>query len=245
MVRKRLDEADARRLLGGAPVLLVTSHWRAINNVLPVAWAMPMSVNPPLVGIAIHASRHSHDLIRYGEAFAINIPGQVLLNHTQWSGMVSGLQMDKLAVSRLPHFKARHIDAPLLEGCVGWIECTVFDSHTVGDHTLYIGKVVSCQVDSDAWDTERNVWALTDDEYKPLHYLGGNLYALLNAPFAATVQARSAEEMEAEGFGRELESVEEERRRKREEEMAHRDEEARRGEQEPTRTALPRERPEA
>lgn len=245
MVRKKIEAEDARRLLGGAPVLLISSKWRAVMNVLPVAWAMPLSLTPPLVGIAVHTSRHSHDVIRYGEEFAINIPSRVLLNHTQWLGTVSGLEMDKLEVSRLPHFNAREIDSPLLEGCVGWIECTVFDSYTTGDHTLYVGKVVACQIDTDAFDTERMTWALDDDEYKPLHYLGGRTYALLTAPFDAAVEQRSADQMEAEGFGVELEEAEEERRRHREEQEEERYEAERRGEREPDRSSPSQQRPEA
>ena len=74
MVRKNLEEEAARRLLGGAPVLIVTTKWRAVMNAAPIAWAMPLSVNPPLIGIAVHPTRHTHDMIRFGEEFTINIP---------------------------------------------------------------------------------------------------------------------------------------------------------------------------
>src|SRR3990172_4316305 len=71
-VRRNLDEMDARRLLTGGPVLLVTSTPRGRHNVLPVAYAMPLSVRPPLVGIALHPSRHSYDLIHKTETIPIN-----------------------------------------------------------------------------------------------------------------------------------------------------------------------------
>jgi len=245
VVRKKIDEAEARRLLGGAPVLLVTTHWQAVSNVTPIAWAMPVSTNPPLMAIAVHPSRHSHDMISYGQGFAINVPARVLLNHTHWAGMVSGVAMDKLDVARLPHFRAKEIDAPLLEGCVGWIECEVADTFTTGDHTLFIGKIVAAHVDTDAWDDERKVWALDDEEYKPLHYLGGRSYAMLESVFDSEVAARSAEQMEEEGFGKELEEAEEERRRKREEGEETRTEAEERGEIEVDPEPVPRGRPEA
>ena len=245
MVRKKLADEDARRLLGGAPVAIVTTQWRAVANVLPVAWAMPLSIDPPLLGIALHPSRHSHEMLRYGEEFALNIPSRVITNHTQWLGMVSGTQMDKLEVSRLPFFKSKVIAAPLLEGCVGWIECTLHDYHTTGDHTLYVGRVVAAQADTEAFDFERGLWALADDEYRPLMYLGGHSYALLGAAFEAEVAERSAEQMKEEGFGKELEEAEVERRRKREEARAARAERERRGEETPDDDeAAPRERPE-
>ena len=197
------------------------------------------------MAIAVQPSRHSHDMISYGQGFAINVPTRVLLNHTQWVGMVSGVQMDKLDVARLPHFRAKEIDAPLLEGCVGWIECTVADTFTTGDHTLFVGKVVAAQVDTDGWDEERQVWALDDEDYKPLHYLGGRSYAMLASVLDTSVEARSAERMEEEGFGRELDEAEEERRRKREEAEETRAETERRGEVEVEPSPAPRPAPEA
>ena len=245
MVRRSLVEDDARRLLGGAPVLIVTTRWRAVANAAPIAWAMPVSVNPPLIAIAVHPSRRTHDMIKFGEEFVINIPSRVLLNHTQWMGMVSNSMGDKLEASRVPSFRGREVDSPLLEGCVGWIECTMFDFYTLGDHTLFIGKVVSAQADTDGFDFNTGMWTLDDDEYKPLMYLGGRAYSVLGEAFNATVEQRSVEQMQEEGLGIELESAEEERRIKREEAAELRDEEERRGEFEPDTSSEPRALPEA
>ena len=244
MVRRRMEEVDARRLLGGAPVAIVTTSWRNVANAMPLAWAMPVSVDPPLIAIAVHPGRHSHDMITFGEEFALNFPSKVILNHTQWLGMVSGLQGDKIEGSRLPYFRAKIIDAPLLEGCVGWIECAVHDSYTTGDHKLFIGRVMAAQADTDAFDFETGLWSLADDEYKPLSYLGGRTYSVLAAAFDAEVEQRSPEQMAEEGLGRELEEVEAERAIKREEAEEARHAQERRGETEPETSALPRPRPE-
>ena len=244
MVRRRMEEVDARRLLGGAPVAIVTTSWRNVANAMPLAWAMPVSVDPPLIAIAVHPGRHSHDMITFGEEFALNFPSKVILNHTQWLGMVSGLQGDKIEGSRLPYFRAKIIDAPLLEGCVGWIECAVHDSYTTGDHKLFIGRVMAAQADTDAFDFETGLWSLADDEYKPLSYLGGRTYSVLAAAFDAEVEQRSPEQMAEEGLGRELEEVEAERAIKREEAEEARHAQERRGETEPDTSALPRPRPE-
>ena len=99
--------------------------------------------------------------------------------------------------------------------------------------------------DSEAFSFDRGQWSLADDEYKPLMYLGGSTYSLLSDPFEAKVEQRSVEQMEDEGFGRELEEAEGERVRKREEAEETRDEHERRGEEEPDTSSLPRPRPEA
>jgi flavin reductase (DIM6/NTAB) family NADH-FMN oxidoreductase RutF len=37
------------------------------------------------------------------------------------------------------------LTAPLLPGALGWIECRVSAEHAVGDHTLFVGEVVSVE----------------------------------------------------------------------------------------------------
>jgi flavin reductase (DIM6/NTAB) family NADH-FMN oxidoreductase RutF len=224
-MRKTLDELEARRLLTGGPVLLVTTSWHAKANVMPVAYAMPLSFTPPLVGIAVHPSRHTHDMIRFSEEFAINVPGRNLLHHVQYLGSVSGSELDKLELTKLPTIRARKVEAPLIDGCVGYIECGLEDALRFGDHTLFVGRVVAASVDNEAFD---ETWLLADDDYKPLHYLGLNRYAILGQTMEARVP-KPAEEAEEK-----LEEAVEEQR-----ELTHEEEEKRREEEERTRREEP------
>ena len=203
-MRKTLDEMEARRLLTGGPVVLVTTSWHAKANVMPVAYAVPLSFKPPLVGIAVHPSRHTHDMIRFSEEFAINVPGRSLIHHVQYLGSVSGQELDKFEVTKLPTLKARKVGAPLIEGCIGYIECGLEDALRIGDHTLFVGRVVAASADDEAFD---ETWLLADDDYKPLHYLGLSRYAILGETLEARVPqpAEEAEEKRRE---------EEERRRR-------------------------------
>lgn len=183
-MREAINEHDARRLLGGGPVALLTTSWHGNQNVMPAAFVTPLSIDPPLVGVAVHPGRHTHDMIRYSEEFALNIPTRELLHHVQYLGSVTGSELNKFELTGLPTFRARRVDAPLLEGCVGWIECGVHDAYTMGDHTLYVGRVVAASAEKDAFE---DTWLLTDPEEKPLHYLGLNFYALLGERLAARI----------------------------------------------------------
>ncbi len=183
-MRHTIDERDARRLLGGGPVVLVTTAWHGNQNVMPAAFVTPLSIDPPLIGIAVHPARHTHDMIKFSEEFALNIPTRQLLHHVQYLGSVGGAELNKLELTRLPTFRARRIAAPLLEGCVGWIECGVNDAYTVGDHTLFVGTVAAASVEQDAFD---ETWLLADPEERPLHYLGVNYYAILGERMEARI----------------------------------------------------------
>jgi flavin reductase (DIM6/NTAB) family NADH-FMN oxidoreductase RutF len=189
-MRRSLDEVDARRLLGGGPILLVSSSYRGRHNVMPVAYAMNLSIIPPMVGIALHPGRHTTDIIRKTNEFAINIPTRELLHHVQYLGTLSGADFDKLELTDLPTFRARRVGTVLLEGCVGWIECALEDMIEMGDHFLAVGRVVAVSADDEAFDDH---WLLKDQDLKPLHYLGGNNYALLDYVMEARIP-QSAEE---------------------------------------------------
>jgi flavin reductase (DIM6/NTAB) family NADH-FMN oxidoreductase RutF len=183
-MRRNLDELDARRLLSGGPVMLVSASYRGRHNVTPVAYAMNLSIRPPLIGIALHPSRFGYDIIKKTEEFALNIPSRELLHHVQYLGTLSGADFDKLELTNLPHFRARLLDTVLLEGCVGWIECSLEDTIELGDHFLFVGRVVAVQADDEAFNDH---WLLNDNDLKPLHYLGANYYSILNSVLEARI----------------------------------------------------------
>lgn len=196
MGRQTLPETEARRLLNGGIVTLVTTSWRGMENVAPVIWHTPLSTIPPMVGIAIHPSRHTHDMIKFSENFVLNIPTTQLMRHVQYAGIVSGGEVNKLEALRIPTLKARVVQAPLLDYCVGWIECGLEDAIRVGDHTFFIGKVVAVSVEEDAFD---GLWTLDTPEQKPLHYIGGPFYAALGPRVEAVLEREEAEPGEEQG----------------------------------------------
>jgi len=213
-MRRPIPETEARRLLGGGPVTLVTSSWHGRNNVMPAAFVTPLSFDPPLVGVAISPTRHSYDMIRYSEQFALNLPSRRLLHHVQYLGSVTGADVDKFDLTKLPTFKAMRIDVPLIEGCVAYIECGVEDALRTGDHVLFVGQVLAASVDAEAFD---GTWLLEDDDEKPLHHLGVNRYALLSQVMEARIPKPAEEEKAlAEAFEEQVELAKEEEEKRRE-----------------------------
>ena len=182
-----------------------------------MAWTAPLSKNPPLVGCVIHPQRHTADMIRFSEEFALNIPGPGLLKQTAFLGSMSGLDNDKLEAAGLEAFNAMRIDPPLLEGCLAWIECGLQDVVPMGDHNLFIGRVVRVQALDEAYAGK---WLLKSREFSPLTYIGGSSYAVVGDPLEAEfttdesgiIVAETADEREEreelEARARELEQAE-------------------------------------
>lgn len=207
-LRRLCDETDARRLLNCGPVAIVTTSWRAMTNAAPIAWTAPLSMEPPLIGCVIHPHRHTADMIRFSQEFAINIPGPSLLKQTHFLGSLTGLDTNKLEASGLQLFNAQRIEAPLIEDCLAWIECGLHDVIAIGDHTLFVGRVVRVQALEEAY---AQAWKLEERRYSPLTYIGGTKYAVVGDPLEAVI------EVDAQG-GLVIETAEE--REKREEEEA-------------------------
>lgn len=188
MVRRLCDETDARRLLNPGPVAIVTTHWRGMANAAPIAWTTPLAMEPPLVGIVVHPHRHTSDMIRFSEEFAINIPGPSLLKQTAFLGSQTGLNTNKLEAAGLELFAAQRIEAPLIEGCLAWIECGLHDVIQIGDHSLFVGRVIRVQALDEAYAQN---WLLAERKYSPLTYIGGTKYAVVGDPLDAAIEVNA------------------------------------------------------
>jgi len=175
-MRRSLEEMAALRLLNGGPTALLTTRWRDKTNVMPVIWMTQVSARPTMIAVAINPARFTHDMVRYAEQFALNFPARDLLNHVHYFGSVTGEDVGKIELSKLATFNASEVDAPLLENCVAWIECGLEDTMRIGDHTLFIGRVLVVQAEEESFDDS---WLIEDSEYRPLHYLGRDRYATL------------------------------------------------------------------
>jgi flavin reductase (DIM6/NTAB) family NADH-FMN oxidoreductase RutF len=219
-MRRLCDETDARRRLNPGPVAIVTTSWRAMANAAPVAWTTPLSMTPPLVGCVIHPHRHTADMIRFSEEFAINIPGPALLKQTHFLGSQTGLNTNKLEASGLELFRGLRVEAPLIEGCLAWIECGLQDVIPIGDHTLFVGVVLKVQALDEAYAQR---WLLRERQYSPLTYIGGPHYAVVGQPLEAAIAVDAQGALVAE-TAEERERREEEEARERELRQAEGDE---------------------
>jgi flavin reductase len=99
-----------------------------------------ISLEPPLVLISIDHRARTHHLILASGQFCIN-----LLDERQRA------LSDRFA-GRRPGEHARFDDCsrqatpgglPLLDDSLAWLDCRLYDTHAVGDHTLFIGLVVA------------------------------------------------------------------------------------------------------
>lgn len=155
------------------PAFLVTCINREGKpNIITISWCMPISVKPPIVAISVRPERYSFKLIRETQEFAVNIPSEELAEATNFCGILSGRAVDKFKETGLTAVPAHKLKTPLIKECLGHLECEVIGEIPVGDHSIFLGKVVAASADKDYF--VMNSWKL--DKAHILLNLTDNVY---------------------------------------------------------------------
>src|SRR5215213_6059123 len=127
-----------RAFPGGVAVVSVEAPGGRLA--LTVGSLASLSLEPPLIGVAIARQAAMHELLRETGGF-----GASLLAGDQ-AGLAQHFARGVPPIA-LWHGIAWHpgdvTGAPLLEGAVGWLECHVAAEYETGDHTLFVGEVVA------------------------------------------------------------------------------------------------------
>jgi flavin reductase (DIM6/NTAB) family NADH-FMN oxidoreductase RutF len=135
---------ELRRVLRNVPaaVAVVTVDVSGERLGLTVASFVSLSLEPPLVGVAVSRQAAMHELLRGADAFAINLLGagqERLAQHFARGVPPIGL-WEGIAT------RAGSLGAPLLEHAFAWIECRLHAEHATGDHTLFVGDVAAAEL---------------------------------------------------------------------------------------------------
>jgi flavin reductase (DIM6/NTAB) family NADH-FMN oxidoreductase RutF len=174
-MRIPVELEKAYRLMNHGPVVLVTSAHGGVSNVMAAAWVMPLDFAPPKVTVVIDARTYTRELIEASGEFALNIPCRNQIESVLKAGTVRGRNGDKFALTGFSTFTAERIGAPLIEGCVGWLECRVIpEPHNEEGYDLFIAEVVVACSDDRVFRDGR--WNMADDGLRTLHYLSGGTF---------------------------------------------------------------------
>ena len=174
--RLAVDLAKSYRLLNHGPTVLVSSAHDGRKNVMAAAWSMPLDFSPPKVTVVIDRNTLTRELVDASGAFALNIPSRELARVTLAVGSKSGRESDKFSELQLQTFDAEKIAAPLLEGCIGWLECKVIsEPHVQERYDLFIGEIVAAWADPRAFKDGH--WSFEAGSPRSIHYVaGGNFF---------------------------------------------------------------------
>ena len=124
-----------------SPVAVVTIELEGRPQGLTVGSLVSLSLEPPLVGVSLSHEAQLHELIKDVEIFGISTLGadqdgvaQHFARGVPPIAMWSGIRVRK-----------SELGPPLIDGAVGWLTCRRVQDVPVGDHTLFVGEVLSVE----------------------------------------------------------------------------------------------------
>jgi flavin reductase len=142
--------ADLRSVMGrfATGVVVITVGDQHIHGMTANAFGS-VSLDPPLVHCCIAHTAVMHDALSGSGRFGVSVMGadqEPVVRY--FADRARPLGASQFAdVDWTP---GRHTGAPLLAGALAWLECEVVAAHVAGDHSLFLGRVLSCaQGDSD------------------------------------------------------------------------------------------------
>lgn len=126
-----------RRWPAGVSVVVAEVDGR--RAALTVSSLVSLSLDPPLVGISIAHQASLHELLRGAEEWTASILAGDQEQHAQhfarsvppivlWNGI-----------------DVREDDPRLLAGAAGWLVARTVSEHATGDHTFFVGEVLSVE----------------------------------------------------------------------------------------------------
>ena len=186
MIVKLVELKNAYRLLNHGPTVLVSSQHGERRNIMAAAWNMPLDFDPPKIAIVIDKNSYTRELIEASGSFAINVPCRAQAEMVVEVGSSSGRELigkspdNKFAGFGINTFAASKIAAPLVEGCVAWLECKVIpEPHIQNTYDLFLGELVAAHADSRVFSDGHWHFEGHDDLRTIHHIAGGNFSPLV------------------------------------------------------------------
>lgn len=163
-------------MLYPVPAVLVTVADRQGNpNIFTVAWTGTICSDPPMVSISVRPSRHSHGMIEETGEFVINLTTRRLAFATDYCGVKSGRDTDKIKDMKLTLLPGEAVGAPLLKESPVNIECSVKQVLRLGSHDMYLAQVAAVHA-QEAYMDAKGRFRL--DKAQPIAYSHGGYYML-------------------------------------------------------------------
>ena len=121
-------------------VTLITFENEGKFSGLTVSSFCSLSMNPPLILICIDKKIPSHNSLKNGASFGVNICTSKQ-GKLAWDFANSNIDKNELILS-LNH-RMTDDKVPLLNDCLASMECILKETYEGGDHTIFVGQIES------------------------------------------------------------------------------------------------------
>lgn len=122
-----------------------------------------VSLDPPLVLVSVDKKADTHALMMEAGAFCVNILAE---HRREWSDWWAGRAPKDQDQFLDKPYTTKVTGSPVLEDCIGYIDCKLWASYDGGDHTLFVGEVQEAAIND---DPELKPLLFFASQYRKLH----------------------------------------------------------------------------
>ena len=144
--KRKVRLEESYHMLHPRPVVLISTFWKK-PNVMTCAWTTPVCDDPAIVAIVLGNQSYTAKMIMESREFVINIPSKQLLPKVVKCGECSGKNVDKAKKFGLTYSKAKKIKCPIVDECVGHLECKLLKALKFNGCNIFVAKVVGAYAD--------------------------------------------------------------------------------------------------
>ena len=177
----RVDLEKSYKIFNHGPVSIITSAYGDKRNIMAAAWTMPLDFSPAKVAVVIDKNTYTRELVDASGEFGLQFPMRKIAQLTLDVGDTSGRDTDKFSRHDIKTFASTIITAPLIEDCIGWLECKVI-KQGAESMDLIVGEVVAAYADAEQFIDGR--WHFSNDPQKrSIHYMAGGEFYMTGETF--------------------------------------------------------------
>ena len=167
-------------LLNPVPVVMITCRNKeGKENVFTVAWTGTICTKPPMLSISIRPERLSYEYIKETMEFTVNMPHRKQTRETDFCGVRSGRQLDKIKECGFTMVEGKDVNVPFIKECPVNIECKVKQIIPLGTHDIFLAEVVGSHVNENLMDENDKIHLEWDNL---ISYSHGEYFPISNEP---------------------------------------------------------------
>ena len=173
MMKESINLARATmQSLALCPFFIVISDESKVSkvNIATLSYVGVLSEVPPIIGVSLRPSRHSHGLIMEAREFTLNLPKISMLGDLDYCGSVSGRKHDKATEQKIDFEKSEIVSVPVISACPVNLECRLKDvlflSKAGASHDYFIADIVAFRRSAEFVLEEQPVIVTTNYDYR-------------------------------------------------------------------------------
>ena len=132
------------------------------HDIFPLNWHSPASWNPGMYAIFVSKLMPAVEIIRNSKSFVVNFIPYTLKQAVIKAGKHHGEHVEKAELIGLHHAPCEKlVDNFRIKEAIAWLECEVVEEKEVGDHILFLARVVWSHLEK----PERRLFHIDADKF--------------------------------------------------------------------------------